>query len=186
MADAHKVSNFYYIIALQNKDRYQFFIENIAEVRASDKDDWMKDMECDDLRHQSLKCAVQSIVFSAMCLEAFIYGYAEKHLGKSYTKQHIEKLNIESKYIIVPKLVTGKEIDKSGQAFEKLKKLISDRNKIVHFKSISDFLNQDSFLPESMANGLGSIIGLMDEFRKIHPEEKIYFDGVPVMAECFA
>ncbi len=186
MADAHRVSNFYYVIALQNMERYKDFEAKISEVLSSDKEDWMRDMEYEDLRNQSLKCAVQSIVFSAMCLEAFIYGYSVKHLGKSYTKQYIDKLGIEAKFIIVPRLVTGKEIDKSGQAFEKLKALISDRNKIVHFKSISDFLSHDSFLPKSMSNGLDSIVQLMDEFEKIHPDEKIYFRGVPVMAECFA
>ncbi|HKK89264.1 MAG TPA: hypothetical protein VJ917_10460 [Saprospiraceae bacterium] len=121
-----------------------------------------------------------------MCLEAFIYSYAEKHLGKSYTKQHIEKLSIESKFMVVPRLVTGNEIDKSGQGYEKLKKLVSDRNKIVHFKSMNDFLTHESFLPSSMANGLESIIELMREFERIHPEEKTYFRGVPVMGECFA
>lgn len=186
MADAHRVSNFYYVIALQNKERYQQYEAKLAEIISSDKEDWMKDMESADARHQSLKCAVQSIVFSAMCLEAFIYGYSVKHLGKGYTNQYIEKLGIEAKFIIVPRLVTGKELDKSGQAFEMLKKLISDRNKIVHFKSISDFLSHDSFLPQSMNNGLDSIVKLMDEFEKIHPEEEIYFRGVPVMAECFA
>ena len=143
-------------------------------------------MKSSDWRHQSLKCAVQSIVFSAMCLEAFIYGYSEKHLGAKYTKQHIEKLNIESKFILVPRLIAGKEIQKSGQGYEMMKKLISDRNKIVHFKSREDFFTNDSFLPKSMANGLSAIETLMQELEQIHSEEKHYFRAVPIMAECFA
>lgn len=186
MANAHIVSNFYYKIALENRERFESYSEKVESVLSSDKEDWMIDMESSDYRHQNLKCAVQSIVFSAMCLEAFIYGYSEKFLGKSYTKQHIEKLNIESKFIIVPRLVIGKEIDKSGQGYEKLKKLITDRNKIVHFKSMDDFLTNDSFLPHSMENGLQAVSELMQEFESIHPEEKVYFRAIPIMAECFA
>ncbi|WP_370277570.1 hypothetical protein [Pontibacterium sp.] len=186
MADAHIVSNFYYRIALENCERFEVYSDKVEKVLSSDKEDWMKDMESSDYRHQSLKCAVQSIVFSAMCLEAFIYAYSEKHLGKSYTKQHIEKLNIESKFIVVPRLIVGKEIDKSGQGYEMLKKLISDRNKIVHFKSMKDFLNQGSFLPDSMQNGLQTVSEVMNELCNIHPEERQYFEAIPMHAECFA
>ncbi|MCU7804151.1 MAG: hypothetical protein KZQ92_15690 [Candidatus Thiodiazotropha sp. (ex Lucinoma borealis)] len=186
MADAHLVSNFYYRIALENSQRFEEYSNKVEQVLSGDEEDWMKDMQSSDYRHQSLKCAVQSIVFSAMCLEAFIYGYAEKHLGKSYTKQHIEKLSIESKFIVVPRLTIGKEIDKSGQGYEKLKKLISDRNKIVHFKSMNDFLTQRSFLPDSMQNGLQTVTEIMNEFEIIHPEEKRYFSAIPIHAECSA
>lgn len=186
MADAHLVSNFYYRIALENSERFTAYSNKVEQVLSSDKEDWMKDMESSDYRHQSLKCAVQSIVFSAMSLETFIYGYSEKHLGKRYTKKHVEKLNIESKFIVVPRLAVGKEIDKSGQGYEKLKKLISDRNKIVHFKSMEDFLTQSSFLPDSMQNGLQAIIEIMNELGKIHPEERRYFEAIPTHAECFA
>ena len=54
MTDAHRVSNFYYVIALQNRDRYENIVRRIEEVRSSEKEDWMKNMECDDLHHQSL------------------------------------------------------------------------------------------------------------------------------------
>ncbi|WP_415887860.1 hypothetical protein ACMXYO_07380 [Neptuniibacter sp. QD37_6] len=186
MADAHTVSNFYYKIALENRDRFEEYRNRVDVVLSSDKEDWMKDMESSDYCYQSLKCAVQSIVFSAMCLEAFIYDYSKKHLGSSYTKKHIEKINIESKFIIVPRLAIGKELDKSGQGYERLKKLISDRNKIVHFKSMSDFLTQESFLPESMENGLEAVVELMNEFELLHPDEKLYFSAIPMHAECFA
>lgn len=186
MNDPHGISNFYYVISLQNKQAFDRCQKEINEIIDSEREQYMIDMETDSLRHQGLKCAVQSIVFSAMCLEAFICGYSVNNLGKSYTNLHIERLSIESKFILVPQLVTGKEIDKSGQAYEGLKKLIKDRNKIVHFKGVDDFLSHDSFLPDAMNNGLNAISDIMKELVKIHPEEKIYFMGVPIYAECFA
>jgi hypothetical protein len=186
MGSAHYVSNFYYRIALQNQQQYECYMLDIEKLSSCEEEDWMKDMKSADWHHQGLKSAVQSIVFSAMCLEAFIYDYSVKNLGSSYTKKHIEKLNIESKFIIVPRLIAGKEIQKSGQGYEMLKKLISDRNKIVHFKAQEDFFQVNSFLPTAMANGLAAIKTLMLEFEEIHPEEKYYFRAIPVMAECFA
>lgn len=186
MNDPHGISNFYYVISLQNKQAFDRSQKEISEIIGSGREQCMIDMETASLHHHGLKCAVQSIVFSAMCLEAFIYGYSVRNLGKSYTESHIERLGIESKYIIVPRLITGKEIDKSGQAYEGLKRLIKDRNKIVHFKGVNDFIIHDSFLPEAMNNGLCAISNIMNELIKINPEEKIYFMGVPVYGECFA
>ena len=186
MTNAHYVSNFYYRIAFQNRERHDSYLHDIEQLSSCREDEWMKDMQRSDWRHQSVKCAVQSIVFSAMCIEAFIFGYAEKHLGGNYTKQHIEKLNIESKFIVVPRLVAGLEINKSGQAYEMMKKLISDRNKIVHFKSSNDLFTNEEYLYGAMNNGLGAIEALMKELECIHPDEKHYFRSIPVMAECFA
>jgi len=81
------------------------------------------------------KNAVIAIVFSAMYLEAFIYDYAAISLGDKYVKDHLDRLDLVSKWILVPRLVTGKEISKSDHAFEALKKLNSARNSLVHLKS---------------------------------------------------
>src|ERR1039458_8698380 len=47
------------------------------------------------------------VVFCATALECYIYGYASRSLGESYAQRHIEKLDLLSKWILVPKLVTG-------------------------------------------------------------------------------
>jgi len=186
MSDNQRVTSFYFSIAWRNQSQYQRYIKTIDDIALSDKDDWVKEMESDDARFQSLKCAVESVVFSAMCLEAFIYSYSTKFLGQNYTKSHIDRIGIESKYILVPKLITGKELDKSGQAYEMLKQLIKDRNSIVHFKSTSDFLSEKSFLPQAMNNGINTIYKVMEELQKIHPEEPHFFKAATEMEVCFA
>jgi hypothetical protein len=186
MSDSQRVTSFYFSIAWRNQRRYEDYMREIDAISASEKDDWMKEMETSDARFQSLKCAVESIVFSAMCLESFIYGYSVKCLGQSYTKAHIDRIGIESKYIIVPKLIVGKELDRSGQAYQMLKQLIKDRNSIVHFKSTADFLSEKSFLPTAMDNGINAIYQLMKELEAIHPEEFHLFRAATEMEACFA
>ncbi len=90
-----------------------------------------KQQECYELREQA---AVIVITFSGMCLEAFFYDYAATHLGDTYAKEHLDKLDLKSKLLIIPRLVCGKEIDKSAHVYQKVQQLVTDRNYLVHFK----------------------------------------------------
>ena len=70
-----------------------------------------------------------------MCFEAAIYDYAAWQLGDKYAKDHLEKLDVVSKWIVIPKLVCQKEIRKDKAPFGSFKQLISARNLLVHHKS---------------------------------------------------
>lgn len=76
-----------------------------------------------------------AIVFGAMCLEAFIYDYAATHFTDTYVGNYLDSLDFVSKWVIVPKLVTGKDFPTNTQAFELLRRLCKERNKLVHAKS---------------------------------------------------
>jgi len=76
-----------------------------------------------------------TIVFGAMCLEAFIYDYAAHNVSDTYAKRYLDKLDLVSKWVVIPKLVTGKNFPTDGQAFERLKKLATARNELLHHKS---------------------------------------------------
>jgi hypothetical protein len=78
---------------------------------------------------------VKSIIFSALSVEAAINDYAAWQLGDNYFVKHLSSLDVASKWVVIPKLVCGKSIDKSGPGFSALKKLISARNDLVHNKS---------------------------------------------------
>jgi hypothetical protein len=75
------------------------------------------------------------IIFSALFMESYIYDYAARNLGDKYVTEHLDQLDIISKWIIIPKLITNKEINKTHHSFEIFKKTIQLRNKIVHWKS---------------------------------------------------
>jgi hypothetical protein len=72
-----------------------------------------------------------------MCFESAIYEYAGDHLGDAYVQDHIDKLDVLSKWLIVSRLVTGYELRKDQAPYAALKELVSARNKLVHSKSES-------------------------------------------------
>jgi hypothetical protein len=67
--------------------------------------------------------------------KSFIHNYAARKLGEGYTDKHIEKMNLHTKWLLVPQLATGKSIPSDHRGFELLQKLIKARNSIVHLKS---------------------------------------------------
>ncbi|MFZ2148161.1 MAG: hypothetical protein WAV28_13160 [Sedimentisphaerales bacterium] len=84
-----------------------------------------------ELNHHS----ASTVVFAALFLEAFIYDYAAANFSDTYTENYLDKLSLVSKWVVIPKLVTGKNFPTEGQAFEHLVKLHKARNSLVHYKS---------------------------------------------------
>lgn len=84
---------------------------------------------------------IKTIIFSALSVEAGINDYGAWQLGDKYFEGHLSSLDVVSKWVVVPKLVCGKEIDKSGPAFSALRSLIKSRNELVHNKSKDFSLN---------------------------------------------
>jgi len=81
--------------------------------------------------------SASTVVFAALFLEAFIYDYAAANFSDTYTKKYLDNLSLVSKWVVIPKLVTGKDFSTEGQAFEHLVKLKKARNDLVHYKSSS-------------------------------------------------
>lgn len=128
-------------------------------------------------------CIACSIVFSSLALEAYIYDYAARNLGDNYVKEHLDKLDVVSKWIIVPKIITGNEIQKSEEGYSLLKKLIRTRNTIVHNKTIKiDILDQEKLAKdlfdkekeylEVAKNSIKTLDKLAKEIERIDPNER--------------
>jgi hypothetical protein len=145
-----------------------------------------KQLEYYEKREQA---AVIGITFAAMCLEAFFHDYAASNLGDSFTGEHLDKLDLPSKLLIVPRLVSGKEINKSSRVFEKVKRLTKDRNYLVHFKSrgfdlremhkaseFHDELNQR--FGQALTNGLEAIEVVLKALDDLHGTSGQYFNRV--------
>lgn len=121
-------------IAIKNHKNY---IENKKKLEfASDVPKYPNsDSEYSRLENELYENYACIIVFAAMFMESYIYDYAARNLGDSYVTNHLSKLVTISKWIIIPKIITNKEIDKTRNSFETFKRLIGLRNKIVHWKS---------------------------------------------------
>ena len=177
---AHKK---YQEISKENLDRFEKLHSEMLTLRKKIKEeephfadkDWLKVF---DLEYERDKYSVVSIVFAAMCLEAFIYDYAATATSHSYVKNYLDKLDLVSKWIVIPRIITGKEIPRGSKALQMLSKLVSARNGLIHFKSKSstwdDYFErfeeeQQSKIVEDTRNGYPTISILMKELRKIDP-----------------
>jgi hypothetical protein len=147
--------------------------------------------EQEEKYEQREMAAAISVTFAGMCLEAFFYDYAAENLGDSYTQQHLDKLDLPSKLIVIPHLVTGRSVDKSGQGYEAVKHLSKDRNDLVHFKSrafplseldkASDFHDElNKRLKTASENGVQAIELVMKELDELHSKNDYYFNRVCV------
>jgi hypothetical protein len=105
--------------------------------------------------------AITSVVFSALCTEALINSYAINNFSRSFFKNYLDKLNVKSKWVIIPRLVTGNEVDVGSPAMQALWRLIDTRNKLTHFKTIqkdsSEFNESDFINIEDAQNGIEAI-----------------------------
>ena len=81
------------------------------------------------------KASTVVIVFSAMILESYIYDYAARHLTDAFVQEHLDRLDPLSKWIKVPKLITGKELPNHQNWRQLLRRLIKTRNSVIHHKS---------------------------------------------------
>jgi hypothetical protein len=77
-------------------------------------------------------CAI-AIVFAGLAVEAYIYFYGLRHSSQKLLSR-IDTLRLEDKWIIFPKLA-GIDFPTDRQGYELLKKLIRNRNKLVHYKA---------------------------------------------------
>jgi hypothetical protein len=75
-----------------------------------------------------------ALLFAACAAEAFINSYAARQFGDAYFDAHIERLDVVSKWVLVPKLAHDFEVDRGGQAFQLLCRLVRARNRLAHPK----------------------------------------------------
>jgi hypothetical protein len=128
----------------------------------------------------------KAIVFGALCLEAFIYDYAAHNFSDTYARKYLDKLDLRSKWVVIPKLVTGKKFPKERQVFEHLGELIEARNELVHAKSrrmpsndkewerlIESYKNKKVF---AKLNPYETIIEILTELRNLDDAEDKWWE----------
>ncbi len=121
----------YYAVAYRNNVEVRRLVRELSGIKVETDDD--VDVAC------AVNAAIQRhamivVVFSALTLEAFINFYAIEHLSKRFLERHLDRLGPASKWLIIPRLVCGKQLDTNGQAYEGLQRLFKTRNELVHYK----------------------------------------------------
>jgi hypothetical protein len=126
---AHKL---YFLTA---KDNFDKAVEQEAAILRSYEND-LSALAFDEINikfQALLQFLATSIIFSALTAEAYINYYSATRLSNRESES-LDKLDPVSKWLIVPKMVTGRSLNPGNQAICLLQKLVKTRNKLTHYK----------------------------------------------------
>jgi hypothetical protein len=124
-----------------------------------------------------------SIIFAAMCLETIINHYAILRSSNKYFENYLDKLDVKSKWIVIPKLFINVEFNRDSQAFEFLGKLMTLRNELVHYKpkiieytftSSKKIKKEEDENVTNVKNSIKAMIHVIEELRRIDPKWEEY------------
>ena len=118
------------------------------------------------------------VIFCAISLEAYINYYGISHLSKTYFEKYLDKLNLLSKWIVIPRIITGTQLDAGSKALQDLSWLISMRNNLVHYKSrkvnVEELKTTDFLWSEDAKRAIETVKNLAQELNKI--DDRILID----------
>jgi hypothetical protein len=101
-----------------------------------ERDTWdLYQHETGETREEIDEYAAIVVIFTAAAAELTINDAGARLLGDTYYTAHVEALDLLSKWVVVPRLINGYEIDRGGRAYELLKSVVTTRNALMHPKS---------------------------------------------------
>lgn len=136
-------------IARQNQARMtelrELFDRAMKARKARKGPDIPSDKRIGEIIKEKNACARIAIIFAAVAAESFIYSFAVKTWSRSYVERHLERLDLVSKWVLIPPLAIGIELPRDGRAYQLLKQLVTNRNALVHAKPKSFDLAKTTF-----------------------------------------
>ena len=120
---------------------------------------------------QIQRATVVSVVFSALTLESFINDYGISNFSKTFFDKYLDRLNPVAKWMIIPRLKTGKQLDPQRPPIHKLSSLFRQRDKLVHHKTVtkpvSEAFNKEWLDEKHSEEALSTVQLLVEELAKI-------------------
>ena len=96
---------------------------------------------------------------------------AQTKLSKSYLNNYLDKLDPISKWIVIPRDVTGNQINTDESPFQRMKELFRLRNSLVHYKTKTikiKNLRDDDWIREIDAEKANeAVCTIVEELKKI-------------------
>lgn len=181
----HRVSihAMYYKIARDHSTIYRALDSELKKLET----DGVTEDELDHVHRRIEQCyeereraAVICVTFAGMSLEAFFYDYGASALGDEFVEEHLDKLDLKTKFIVYPRLICGKSPAKGEHAYSSLSTLVRLRNDLVHFKSrpfklaephkASQFHTQlNERLKTGVNNAVECVTLVMEELDRLQP-----------------
>jgi hypothetical protein len=119
--------------------------------------------------------ALVVVIFCAFTLEAYInhYGihYGINRLSRNYHTKYLDKLDVVAKWVVIPRLVTGKELGPGPRAVQDLSWLVGLRNKLAHYKSktltLGEIKTSDFLWYEDAEHAIRTVERIMADLKRI-------------------
>lgn len=139
---------------------------HLAEAPEKLVEGWIRPLEA------ASRDGAVAVVFSGMAIESFVNALGARELSGAYFKNYLDKLDLTAKWVVVPALTGNTPLDRDGQLFERLKRLVRDRNALVHSKyrefdgasAMLDFAERACDYVEQGQNAIAVLDGLAEHF----------------------
>ncbi len=79
--------------------------------------------------------AVITVLMASAAVELYINDAAARLLGQNYSERHFDRIDIVSKWMLLPRLVSKYAPDRESKGIRLLRTLVETRNKLMHPKS---------------------------------------------------
>ena len=167
----------YFMIVKDNYSRIQKLKREHDKFRDNIKGRKMSDFDVDFLASKNDaigELALIVIVFSAFTLEAYINHYGISRLSRNYFSSYLGKLDLIAKWLVIPRVVTGEQLDPGSQAMQDLSWLVALRNRLAHFKSkmitVEEIKESDLLWHEDAERALNTVKGVVSLLKRIDAE----------------
>jgi hypothetical protein len=85
-------------------------------------------------QERRMEAGVVLLMTTAALLEQMIFSYATTYLDSDSYEEHLDKTQILTKWILLPRICENKEISDDNAAINNLRELLKARNAVVHPK----------------------------------------------------
>lgn len=130
--DAGFVQVDYPVLQLAAESHTEYLGLTAEHSQSSERDSYVGDDFSLGLGRRRRAAAVKAVVFAAGYLDYFIYRFACTYDTIDYFERNLDKLSAVGKWIVIPRLFVGKELNQETESFQFLKRLVQARNRIVH------------------------------------------------------
>ena len=111
------------------------------------------------------------VVFCATSLEAYINDYAIDHVSKNYFSKYLDRLDLLSKWIVIPRITTREQLNTGSKPIQDLSWLITLRNGLVHYKTkikeIEQLQTSDFLWADDAKRAINTVRNLVLELKRI-------------------
>ncbi|MBL1274459.1 MAG: hypothetical protein COB30_000060 [Ectothiorhodospiraceae bacterium] len=138
------VPSYFWDISVEHQELHEKYLCSAKSLY--DKEAEWQSEEYYSIGDRSQKSAYIAIIFAVMYIEGAIYNFGCIYLGDDYVQRNLDRLSTISKITVILRMVTQKDLNTDGQAYEHLKRLIKYRNGLIHPKSKPTKFGKEAFL----------------------------------------